>query len=1552
MTSLTDIYNDIVSGVGKVQSPYLYLQGAGSDTSDGSADGIHLRWDLLRALGDSHIPKGNLAIGSGAPYPAPHGYNKADDFVELLKVPYTFIYPCVVNFTTDFPVALVETGPTREWKFDTVVMSTPGGEHCEVVVRFADTAQYDTIRATYDPMVSPSAFLAQYTGIVEALVTNKLCFAFSGSATPTGSSPQIRVEAISTPDTFATTDLFISCRKTLSNQEPQGDGHRPIVDHTIELRSNRKPDNKVMAENVVYFRFDYSGCTPAQIRLETYEQFILGAIFNTTAFWQPLGSGFALTDQDTDAYERLENSSDLNIDQRWPKYYGANQTSGLFTTSVDNYKAKWDPTLPPTNEPNDANGLRQAVISYLTLSQQSTNPLALDALSSLQNGDQAAFDVSYLQLLKIVGLDYHVARMLGLGHIDTAVSGSQQFIYLSIYHTLAPLETGSLPGPATHLYMTLPTSRADYRLPPPPVQLDPTYGITIDNGTGTPLQLTDPDGYTPFDDARIVNLQLQPFDTYQAFGPFYVPPVDFCSDDMTKPVFYGFKYKLVSESNYRVPEISNDEEYTDASGAFEVAPILPQGPAITGGPVPPVYVHEEKEEGDHQYAFYGINWFSRVSNLSNIKQVDTNFPVRHTLLPPANFSVQLIQPESPEILTTIVEQAMLASLTSTDKTLVRLTFDWNQNHYRPQKFSATNEYADKAQFFFRQDPPRAVQGEIKSVTPIPSTQLVEVRTQSYLITSTSPPQTITPNVLSGDESRFVGSLFSANQISYVVDSVFQSTVLGEGAVFHVKKQLQTTGSELSNTNVFSASVEETIPAAGERFLVVENMNNTTNWNPAGDPLVKEVSLVTFLESGQLHQENVTQPDGTISTYNVGGVFEQATITEKEDIDENGNIISGSRTGLYEIVFSTFQLANHPDTDVEWYKGSVRIIEDTSFLPAPGDTGGRTTPELKVLDVWKIDVTGSTLKLTVYDSTFDVDSSYQPQNLYVPIETSGTPSVNFHPGYRVYLMVETGVLDETTTLPATAATSPKQSFMATRSLNTNIPVDSFLSTPVVLQGRYIITPIPPALPLGPLYATRPNFYGKSSWTMDVGVTVDATHEPYAVLFYRANEQGVLDVLYRHQTVAQIVLDLFNMPSDDLEFESNRWNDLVNCTNLHADGGFSDYLPGGYRFPIPDNTDYVIPGTMIAPFDGITAPGASVSFTVGSQTVSMLDVVRMAVNSAFLPLTETPPIYQFVKTGTQTSSRKPVTRNSNGDLIPFSDPQYDATPMIVKYTDGGNTFLRFTDYTIDGASRNIYFYYAIEMNDEMKFSGRSPIAGPIKLVNAYPAETPTIRKIETIMEDASLNIPTSVKITVDSYLPTERILYIALYRANNSVDATSIRTMTLVRKVNVVAGGITEVIDNFGELEFPLYGDPLFYRVVALRSITNEFNQPELIPSQQSSLALASIVDVNNPPAPQIAYTSDAPTVVAPIVLNNVKLQWSITAYNATYYLYKMDTIGNWVKIYQVKTNSDVEINLADTDFATNSLVKQDDDGDTLYYRFKVGVENSSGLLNKEDKIITV
>jgi hypothetical protein len=564
-----------------------------------------------------------------------------------------------------------------------------------------------------------------------------------------------------------------------------------------------------------------------------------------------------------------------------------------------------------------------------------------------------------------------------------------------------------------------------------------------------------------------------------------------------------------------------------------------------------------------------------------------------------------------------------------------------------------------------------------------------------------------------------------------------------------------------------------------------------------------------------------------------------------------------------------------------------------------------------------------------------------------------------------------VLDRTSTLPG-PADDAKQTFLAARALNTTLTNESHLTPPVVMQARKIVAPVPPEEPAGLLYATRPNFFGKATWTMDVKVTADSTREPYALVFYRANERAVLDALYDAATVEAVEAALKTLPDADAAFSANRWRDLVNVQNFHADNGFNEYTTGGYRFPNPDNADYVIPGTTTAasaginPFAGGHAPGdAGVTFTVEGQALTFTDVVKNAVEAAFLPLTQSPLVYRFIRAGTQTSSWQPVLRDSNGDLLPFNSAAFDPAPMAVRYTRdsnggllpfnsaGGDMVVRFTDYTLDGASKNIYFYFAAEMSDQMRLSQRSPIAGPVRLVNAYPAEAPVIRQITSVIKDSVLNIPTGVRLYVNAYLAVEGITRFNLYRATDAGDAAATRTMKLVRAYAAATGTETEIFDDFVDLDFPPFGDPIFYRVVALREIVNERDETEFIPSRPSELARASVIDVDNPAAPPLVFSSDPPTMSQPVQLNNAVLSWSKVTHNATYYLYKQDASGNWTQIYRVMTDDDpVVVPLTSTELGSGMLLKQDAGGSPVYHRFKVDVENASGMFNLNDEVLSV
>jgi hypothetical protein len=168
----------------------------------------------------------------------------------------------------------------------------------------------------------------------------------------------------------------------------------------------------------------------------------------------------------------------------------------------------------------------------------------------------------------------------------------------------------------------------------------------------------------------------------------------------------------------------------------------------------------------------------------------------------------------------------------------------------------------------------------------------------------------------------------------------------------------------------------------------------------------------------------------------------------------------------------------------------------------------------------------------------------------------------------------------------------------------------------------------------------------------------------------------------------------------------------------------------------------------------------------------------------------------------------------------------------------------------------------------------------------------------------------------------------------------------------------VADDFSDLIFPPYGENLYYKIVAVRKIKNELSQDEDILSFPSKPIQTQVADVLNPPAPRLFAENGT---AAPLVLQNVVLKWNPTAYNGIYSLQKMNNNGNWVEFYRIKVrHTAMQYPPTDKkgtpDFAnfpeTKSLPRTDADGNKIYHRYRVQVENASGLFNLSEFELTL
>lgn len=1554
----------ITSGNLLAQSQYLYLQNAGSDGSDGSAPGVHLRWDLLGALGDLHIPKGNLAA-AGSAYATTVGFNKSNDFVKLYRTRYNRNFPIVIDFASMAPTEIVDNGAQKAWKYKgiTPIASLPSNT-CDVIVRFTNPYRYEEVKRVCNPATNRLGFLKKYKQLIEIEVEGRLMFSayVHMQAIDEQKENVTRLESISLTENSASGSLFVSSRKKYAVQggvlTKEDLAFLLLEDEgAIDLEEQGSGNRKLTAENIKYLRLMGTNCFPSMLWLETYEDFMLGK--NQTSDWEEVVD-LSLSLNESQVFDRLAKSSTYEVDNNWPRYVDGQKVK------VDNYIQKWSNT---EDEYGTVEGLRTGVEKYLEYSRDAnnldaTNPKTCTQAESpycggaedeeivyAENSLEEEFQFSYLQMLKLVSLDFHVARMLGFGYIDSSVDEAfdSKYVYMAVYDTNMAVGSNT-PIMQKHTYMALPIGKKDNKLPFAPKLDELSYGMYADSGDGEKRLISDENGYFRFEKSRAINLSLTPNGAPYPLGDFFVPDEEYSYAEHTMPIMYGLKYRDAEATIWT--DLSVDKKYRSYNGAFEIMPIF-------GKEENPIYTHLEKNEGEHEYAMYGINWFSRASTLSNEVQTDvTEFNVVETVIPPLNFAVQLIQPEDVLMFTTEAEQLRLQGIAG-DKTLVRLTYDWNDvqaaNYWTPTPADPNCLCGMEAEFFFRTEEMNFVRGKIKSVTKIDN-KLYEIRTKAYEINSSKDISTVMPTIPVGTETRYIGSLLTTKEGQFVVQGATQSSVAGEGPVFTVTIPKDTSLIDADLANEFVVAEAEIWPEQGSVFAVAENTMSKKSW---ASPLSQKFPLFKFSE----HAEEVEYADGQKEMIHVGGICSTANIVEAKDkrpkLDAGGNYqydingdllledIEGSITGIFTITFNQSNLlpdlsVNYPN--LEFHKGKVRIMsEDGSIMKHLNVVQIKTLADGKV-------------ELKVVDPTFELamEGSYEISPNYKPIKMGVNVNVNFHPSYRAYLTVESGVFDENTILPIGEFTS-KQTYMACRAVDSINKAESFLTTPAILYARKVIEPIAPGVPDGPQYATRPDFYGKATWTFDSEVkTTD--RDPYMLLFFRATGDAILNALYsstiknpitNRSTLEQVRADLAALGSD--EWFTNRWNGLVNM-DMDSSKQFKEYQ--GYRFPNPDNEKFQLPDASlkytIKPFLSSINPGSDAQIPgsekiFGGAGIKYCEAVKLAIEGSFCPLTEQPIVYEYIKNGTQTLNQKPIIKDSQGQMISTSDASFNPFPMAVKYTDGEGRKVRFTDYTLDGASNAFVFYYGMELTDTFKVSEASGISGPIKLVNTAAPKAPEVRKFYPQTENVVNVIKPAIVFEINEYSEVENISHIQIFRTTDSVKAANIRLMDALEPIPVKG----EIIDDFIDLDYCPFGESIYYKLVAIRTVKNEFDEDEVVYSMPSATLVANVIDVVNPLAPTIYEYSKDEINSTDELYKGVQLKWHKTVHNGLYHIYQMSRSGNWSKIGELADNS------ANLEFALPfDLAKVDDEGIEIFHRFKIVAENSSGLLSLNEQIITI
>lgn len=1431
-----------------LQSPYLNLQAAGSDGSDASR-GILLRWFLAGVLGDTHLPKGSLATTTT-------NFNKPDDFVRLYRAPW----PATVkmrglSFAADRP-RHVDDGE-RLLVFETGSATPRDLFH----VRFLDPSAYAAARQQADPAANPAAFLAAYGARpVEIELRGRLAIGCDVEFAPNPGS-SLKVETRSVGENGLLAPKQTTSRRILG----PADG----------------PSARLYAENLRSLRVQGTGTTISTISFLCYEDVL--AQLNGAAAWSEVGR-FALTDDTPTALARLEDPARFHVNGLWRKY-----NDGAFV-NVKNYQQRW----------NDAQaGLKAAVRTYVQLSETDTAATAQLKGAAQQDGEMT---VSYLDLLQLAATDFHVARMLGLGHVDPDAAGPpgtppQTYVHLAEYFTLGDLRDGGGTRPVQHLYLSLPTGPDQSRLPLTPLLSRVAYGLTVTTASGEPYWLTDAGGYTPDGIARYIRLYPDCPPLFEQEKGFFDPPNLFDLSQSSLPVFYGVEHRLQGEAGWRRPEIAHDPVYLDtATPAQPEARPAPFGATQTARPFP----HRQTEPGVHEYAVYGVNLFSRASPASPaFASAATTFVKANRLLPPSDLQVQFIQPESPLLLTSADEQKMLDDLLKAgkDPTLVRLCF----NYGFPQE--GNYEFAGAIEIFHRRLPPANVIGGVATLVPATDPSFVRIETRAYTYPSTK--ETIQPTLPPAAKANFIGGVLAAGSRRLIIEDIaWPPGSSGDNPIFLVRKPT-TAGAVGKGSLVIENAPLDVGP--GDLFMAVENMAAAASWGP-GNPLGRVIALGDD-PSWKTRTESFTRPDQTQVSRRLRGIWEGAKIDEDP---------AGSKH--YTITFASYTLAPHPQSaaadPVNWFRGVVRV-----------PVTARDPEDRRMLKVIGIGQSGGKLELRAVDDSGEMGA----------VATGAGLQVHYLPGYKVHVHADPASgFDRAALMPA-AGEGSRTTLLGVRSVDPTTldaaakPYRSPVGVPQLLTAMEILEPGIPLRPKGLKYATPPDSYGKASYTLNV----EFKAAPFAVAFYRADALAILEALYEPAQQAEIRAAIFPAQADP--YFASRFDDLF----AFFDSAASTTDLAVFPLALGDNYFLPLPNAAALALDKLPA------------LADRKQRMKAALLEAFVALTEQPLIYDLIRTDPNyaPTNAKQVFRDEAGEILAPGQAGFDLAPMAKR--PGGHA-IQFTDFTIEGSMNpdTAYFYFARELGNRMQLGEPSPIFGPVLLVNLAAPAAPQIRKIGSTLYDEETTLGPEVRFEVLPPSPTDPMARLLIHRTNNPRDALSVRTMPVVLDIDTAtltptADGSLIVADDFRGDPFIPFGEPLYYRLAWVREVRYEdaagIARTASVASEATATLLANLVDVINPapPVPAVTILSTDPSTGD----KEIELSWPKTTHNGTYYVCQLGSSGNWFRLAALKTND------AQPTFVLPSALPVADD-DPIYYRFKIDVENSSGLLNLFEAPITI
>ena len=1227
--------------------------------------------------------------------------------------------------------------------------------------------------------------------------------------------------------------------------------------------AQRLKQNQIIGDDMRMVRFRSQNLILYRLNFAFYSS-TLEAMTKQTQF---IGK-YSLDASDEVVLKRLDINNTLNDWNRWDTNLKA---------KYENYKKKWhDLTDSWYNSPDLINNLKEGVQQCIT--DISSGVLVSDILNS--NEDSTA--IENFNALHIASYDYHIARILGLGTIDE-VEDNSTYLYLLEYN-IGENEKYPELSSGQHLYLSTPVNYSTQRIPERLIINDWAPGLSEEFNNHLTIN---EDGYTFDGENRILRIFVDEIDDPFKSVSFFNPSRRVMSSYISRASLFGMKRgKLLADNS--VEENLRELRHLSLNGLEEVYPLILRQDEKAD------YIDRlaySSTPYKYTYQVYPIDIFARSGAYSPIENTDlTEFTFPNNLLPPSSIRAHIIQEEDDAnlIFSTEEEQDLLSSLNNGTQKLLRLYFEYNHIHdinSTKQAHPEFNHYGEKVNLFLRPDPPLV----------LPEITLENIGDITFSSTEDN-PEIITINpITSGASAKFIGGTFSTHGLEFpILDIISSNTIIVEG--LFINEGNTNENGEYSVTRKYMYPIEalnsKGVEDNNRIYTIHENIKEPGLW-PTINPYHKTIKIghpswepilvdLKFMDANfDLTNSNPTNNEFSSKKRFLRGFRENVIIKNHLNDTDQTQLPQGH----YRVVFQNF---NHPVH--EQYNGgsisnglSVQFWNGHLRVPFIGD-GSLAWKILKVESI--ISEIGEPLELIVLDELFESQD-------VISINTI-VPS-NYYPGYLCYVTLDGDFNDM---ISPSETEYERESYFGLRAIGEN-PRDnstiySQLSNPNALRVERIIPAIQPEdiAFLGPKYATPPDSFNKSTFSFKV--PLNENRIPYQIVVYRADLTSLLSAIYKSETIQKIKKEKLHIKEEEL-FNS-RFNDFANL--ILSNNKFKLYQGSNYQLPDPDKDNLIL---------------------------SNLNEIRSRINSSFIPITESPILYDLVSENLKVTRELPIRLTKN--------PNTDNDELLV------------TDFNIDGNKKSSFYFYMVRtIGSRGDMSSSNGIVGPVHLINNRPPKAPILTEISTT---TGANENPICKIKMLSYSESEIIEKLEIRRTTNKHKAKNWRMMEPVGVVDV--NDELEIEDasftGTDHKEVP-YGKTVFYRVCAKRKIKYQLleNQDitEFVPSLASKVISKKLVDKVKPPIPElIFYNGNAEHIINlenddPIP--NLKIKCERTCYGGTYLLKRLTGRGG-EKIFSFKADDESFIEFMEAEKSVE-LIK---DGKRYYpEKYQVKVINASGL----------